>query len=76
MADEIELTSDPLFSKIEENSGLRKTITVTDFEGKFVLKYTQTIEFSEVLTDQDLMIAQNSMDHAQDTFLQSLKGTY
>lgn len=56
--------------------GFIKTIRILDSYGNVVLTYTQSIEFGDKLTDDDLSFAQEAMDNAQKVFIQSMKGTY
>ena len=74
--DEIELSSNPIYSKEEYTDGFSRTVRVFDADGNLVFKYCQKIEFSEKLTDDDLAFAQKSLDNAQKEFLQSMKGSY
>lgn len=74
--DEIELSSNSIYSKEEYTDGFSRTVRVFDADGNLVFKYCQKIEFSDKLTDDDLAFAQKSLDNAQKEFLQSMKGSY
>lgn len=74
--DEIELSSNPVYSKEEYTDGFSRTVRVFDADGNLVFRYSQKIEFSDKLTDDDLAFAQRSLDNAQKEFLQSMKGSY
>lgn len=75
MTDEIELTSEECPTS-EFLDSMSKTACIKTVNGDLVIRYKQTIEFGEVLTDDDLALAQESMNYAQKVFLLSLKGTY
>lgn len=65
-----------MFETYECADGFIKTIRILDSYGNVVLTYTQSIEFGDKLTDDDLSFAQEAMDNAQKVFIQSMKGTY
>ena len=73
---EIELTLDPVYSKEVCMDRFGKKVQIFDSFGDLVFTYTQTIEFTDKLTDDDLAFAQRSLNNAQKEFLQSMKGTY
>lgn len=76
MAQEIELTNDPIYSAIESMDGLTKAIEIKDKDRNLVCKYIQTIVFTDGLSDDDLSYAQAALHNAQNVFIESMKGHY
>ena len=70
---EIELSSDPIYSKEVYSDGFTRKVKIYDAFNELVVTYTQTIEFTDKLSDDDLAYVQNSLDNAQKAFLQTLK---
>ena len=71
-----EIKPDTVYSRVVNTDEFTRTVKVYDAFGDLVFRYTQTIEYSEKMTDDDLAFAQKSLDNAQKEFLQSMKGTY
>ena len=72
---EIELTSNPVYSRIEFNDGLSKTTNIYDKDNNLVCEYTQILKFTDELSEDDLCCAQESLHNAQREFISTLMKT-